>query len=97
MAQRFFQEMWRRPQLPPICTCYTVLAMSVNENTVQVSFRLERQLVTRMRRVCDAQRWPPPPSQTEIVRRGIEMVLLSLKKGRRGKPRKNGKSRTRHS
>jgi hypothetical protein len=48
--------------------------------TIQVSFRLRRELVTRMRSVATLQSWPPPPSQTEIVSRGIEMVLEKLEK-----------------
>jgi hypothetical protein len=53
--------------------------------TVQVSFRLERDLVERMRRAANSSRWPPPPSQTEIVSRGVELVLTKLKRQR--KPR----------
>jgi len=53
--------------------------------TIQVSFRLPKNLVERMRDIATARHWPPPPSQTEIVSRGIEMVLQKLepKKGRR--------------
>jgi hypothetical protein len=57
----------------------------IERETVQVSFRLERGLVKRMRQVAKSGQWPPPPSQTEIVARGIEMVLRRLEK--RGKPR----------
>ena len=55
----------------------------IERETVQVSFRLERGLVKRMRQVAKSGQWPPPPSQTEIVARGIEMVLRKLEK--RGK------------
>jgi hypothetical protein len=57
--------------------------MKVNQQeTVQVSFRLERQLVERMRQITNTRVWPPPPSQTEIVTRGIELVLNKLNKRR---------------
>ena len=52
----------------------------IERETVQVSFRLERGLVKRMRKVAKSGQWPPPPSQTEIVSRGIEMVLSKLEK-----------------
>ena len=54
--------------------------MKVNDRTIQVSFRLPQQLVERMRDVSTSQAWPPPPSQTEIVARGIELVLRRLEK-----------------
>jgi hypothetical protein len=54
--------------------------MTIERETVQVSFRLERGLVRRMRQVAKSAKWPPPPSQTEIVTRGIEMVLSRLEK-----------------
>ena len=62
--------------------------MKVNDDTptIQVSFRLNAELVARMREVANAKDWPPPPSQTEIVSRGIEMVLAKLKP-KRGKAR----------
>jgi hypothetical protein len=58
----------------------------IERETVQVSFRLERGLVKRMRQVAKSGQWPPPPSQTEIVARGIEMVLRRLE-NKRGKGR----------
>lgn len=62
---------------------YTLTVMKVNQQeTVQVSFRLERQLVDRMREISNTPKWPPPPSQTEIVTRGIELVLNKLNKRR---------------
>lgn len=57
--------------------------MSKNDTTIQVSFRLQSELVERMRAVSTAERWPPPPSQTEIVSRGIEMVLRRLEPKRK--------------
>lgn len=59
--------------------------MSKDNGTIQVSFRLEKALVERMRDVSTADVWPPPPSQTEIVSKGIEMVLrkLETKRSRR--------------
>jgi hypothetical protein len=51
--------------------------------TIQVSFRLERGLVRRMRQIAKSGQWPPPPSQTEIVTRGIEMVLRELEAKKR--------------
>jgi Arc/MetJ-type ribon-helix-helix transcriptional regulator len=54
--------------------------MKVNDRTVQVSFRLPQQLVERMRDITSTNEWPPPPSQTEIVARGIELVLRRLEK-----------------
>jgi hypothetical protein len=63
--------------------------MKVNSQTtatVQVSFRLQRELVERMKEVTNSQEWPPPPSQTEIVTRGIELVLRKLE-GRRVRAR----------
>jgi hypothetical protein len=56
--------------------------MNVNRDsqTVQVSFRLPRRLVKRMQEVSKAQSWPPPPSQTEIVTHGVELVLEKLAK-----------------
>ena len=58
--------------------------MKVNPEpkTIQVSFRLERRLVERMKSVTSGQNWPPPPSQTEIVSRGIELVLRKLESRR---------------
>jgi hypothetical protein len=55
--------------------------------TVQVSYRLPSDLVRRMRDIAQMSTWPPPPSQTEIVSKGIEMVLekLEKRKPRRGK------------
>jgi hypothetical protein len=65
---------------------YTLVVMKVNsQETVQVSFRLERQLVERMREITNTRDWPPPPSQTEIVSRGIELVLSKLKKRARSR------------
>jgi len=62
--------------------------MKVNNSTqtIQVSFRLNADLVARMREVAGSEDWPPPPSQTEIVSRGIELVLAKLGK-KRGKAR----------
>jgi hypothetical protein len=62
--------------------------MKVNNDapTIQVSFRLNADLVARMREVASSKDWPPPPSQTEIVSRGIEMVLAKLKP-KRGRAR----------
>lgn len=57
--------------------------MSKNDGTIQVSFRLQSELVERMRAVSGADQWPPPPSQTEIVSRGIEMVLRKLEPKRK--------------
>jgi hypothetical protein len=61
--------------------------MKVNNDspTVQVSFRLDRDLVERMREVTGSKGWPPPPSQTEIVSRGIELVLAKLKRRARAR------------
>jgi hypothetical protein len=66
--------------------------MKVNDpdSTVQVSFRLPMDLVHRMRQIASEPRWPPPPSQTEIVERGIRIVLDNLEpptKRKRGKVR----------
>jgi len=47
--------------------------------TVQVSFRLPHELVERLRLASAERAWPPPPSQTEIVIRGVEHVLKTLK------------------
>jgi hypothetical protein len=47
-------------------------------DTTQVSFRLRRELVKRMQTISRGSGWPPPPSQTEIVTRGIELVLSKL-------------------
>jgi len=58
--------------------------------TVPVSFRLDAELMARLRVFCGAEKWPPPPSQTEIVERGIRMVLENLepsKRHKRGKVR----------
>jgi hypothetical protein len=54
--------------------------MNVKSSTVQVSFRLPALLVRRLRNVSSARSWPPPPSQTEIAARGIELVLATLEK-----------------
>lgn len=51
--------------------------------TEQVSFRLARSLMKRMREITNARTWPPPPSQTEIVSRGIELVLAKLERDKR--------------
>lgn len=53
---------------------------STTSKTVQVSFRLPHELVERLRGVSAVSAWPPPPSQTEIVIRGIEHVLRGLEK-----------------
>jgi len=62
------------------------------EETVQVSFRLPSELVRRMKTISTSQTWPPPPSQTEIVSRGIRIVLekLEAKRPRRGKANHQG-------
>lgn len=57
--------------------------MNVKNGTIQVSFRLPRHLVKRMREITEVSSWPPPPSQTDIVVRGIEQVLRTLEKGRK--------------
>jgi len=56
--------------------------MTVNQDDdrIPVSFRLSRELVERMRIVAAARRWPPPPSQTDIVNRGIELALAEYKR-----------------
>jgi predicted DNA-binding protein len=59
--------------------------MSVNQKSakgakVQVSFRLPRDLARRLKDAANARHWPPPPSQTEIAERGIELVLDKLQK-----------------
>jgi hypothetical protein len=54
--------------------------MNVKSSTVQVSFRLPRPLVQRLKSASSARSWPPPPSQTEIVARGVELVLAKLEK-----------------
>jgi len=55
--------------------------MGVNDKT-RVSYRLDRQLVMRLRRatVKNKKRWPPGPSQTQIASRGIEIVLDAMEK-----------------
>lgn len=50
------------------------------ELTVQVSFRLPSDLVRRMRAISQTDDWPPPPTQTDMVQRGVEMVLRKLEK-----------------
>lgn len=52
------------------------------ELTVQVSFRLPRDLVRRMRAISQTEDWPPPPTQTDMVQRGVEMVLRKLEKAK---------------
>ena len=63
--------------------------MKVNNSnhTIQVSFRLNADLVARMREVAMSETWPPPPSQTEIVSKGIEMVLSKLARHKRSRTR----------
>jgi len=64
--------------------------MKVNDpNKLARSFRLDRELVERLHEFCNAPDWPPPPSQTEIVERGIRIVLDNLEPTRR----KRGKAR----
>ena len=53
--------------------------------TIPVSFRLDRELVEALRAFCTAETWPPRPSQTEIVTRGIKMVLENLEPPKRHK------------
>jgi len=53
--------------------------------TTQVSYRLPTDLVERMRDISAMDGWPPPPSQTEIVVRGIEIVLEKLRHQKRGR------------
>lgn len=64
--------------------------MSVNEKleTVQVSFRLERRLAERLKKAANNRHWPRP-SQTEIVTRGVEMMLTKLKKQRKARGKRN--------
>jgi len=61
--------------------------MGVNENhtTIPVSFRLDRVLVKRLRAFCATEQWPPPPTQTDIVERGIKDVLDELEAKRKQK------------
>ena len=63
--------------------------VSNTSKTVQVSFRLPHELVERLREITAERAWPPPPSQTEIVIRGVEHVLKTLerqeKRGARAK------------
>lgn len=59
----------------------------MRNKTAQVSFRLPEELVERMRVISNASVWPPPPSQTDIVERGIELVLQKLESGKRAKAR----------
>jgi hypothetical protein len=54
--------------------------------TVQISFRIPTQLVERLRAITQTNEWPPPPTQTEIVTRGIEYVVTKLEQ-QRGRPR----------
>lgn len=59
--------------------------------TVQVSFRLPHELVERLREASAERAWPPPPSQTDIVIRGIEHVLKTMKTlGKRSARAKTG-------
>jgi hypothetical protein len=53
-----------------------------NHRTIQVSFRLPKDLVERLRTTAadNERHWPPGPSQTEIVSRGIQQVLAELGK-----------------
>ena len=55
-------------------------AVSNTSKTIQVSFRLPHDLVERLREASAERAWPPPPSQTEIVIRGVEHVLRTLEK-----------------
>jgi hypothetical protein len=49
--------------------------------TIPVSFRLDRQLVKRLRRATQRNaQWPPRPSQTAIVAQGIELMLAKMEK-----------------
>ena len=64
--------------------------VDIEKPTIPVSFRLDRELVEALRDFCRAETWPPPPSQTEVVARGIRIVLDNLeppKKHKRGKAR----------
>ena len=63
-------------------------AVSNTSKTIQVSFRLPHELVERLREASAERAWPPPPSQTEIVIRGVEHVLKTLE--RRGARAKAG-------
>ena len=55
-------------------------AVSNTSKTVQVSFRLPHELADRLREASSEKTWPPPPSQTDIVIKGIEHVLRTLEK-----------------
>lgn len=55
---------------------------ATTSKTVQVSFRLPHELVERLRDISNVDVWPPPPSQTDIVIRGIERVLGEMEKKR---------------
>lgn len=58
----------------------TMSNAATTSKTVQVSFRLPHELVERLRDISNVDVWPPPPSQTDIVIRGIEHVLKTLEK-----------------
>jgi hypothetical protein len=58
--------------------------MDAQLKTVQVSYRLPLQLVARLRQLArNRRRWPPGPSQTDIVIHGIEMALRKLEQDKR--------------
>jgi hypothetical protein len=48
---------------------------------VTMSFRLDAELVTRLHKASKMKRWPPPPSMTEIVERGVKRILVKLENG----------------
>ena len=45
---------------------------------VSMSFRVKERLAERLRKATKPRQWPPRPSQTDIVTRGIELALREL-------------------
>jgi len=54
--------------------------MTTQDNKLPITFRLDRELIERLRNYTKRaeRQWPPGPNQTEIISRGIALVLDQL-------------------
>jgi len=51
------------------------------EKTVPKTFQLKPSLIARLQKATRKDgRWPPPPTKTDLVSRGIEMALQELER-----------------
>jgi len=53
---------------------------------VVLNIRIDQHLAERLNAASSKSTWPPSPSKTQIVRRGIELVLAELETKANAKP-----------